>query len=218
MAIDNDLVTLFVGEEGEVLFKLPRKVLCSHSRYLARLLGPSPVPSKRNAGLASGPSEFELPMEIRPCDFHDFTLWLRNGRILQIPHRGAEYAVEYSARKLIDALRLAHIIASEDYQSAALQELHCLGQALPWPEDFVNQIFEIPNVSHSAQRLIANIVAARTYGKDKRRIRLGPREPGFDRGDSIKGNAFWEMYREVCRHQTDEYSTYPPSGEMVIQV
>lgn len=194
-----------------MLFELPRKILCSQSRYLARLLGPSPHPFKRNTGITSRHSEFELPLEIRPCDFYDFTQWLQTGRILQIPHRGAEYAIEYSARKLIDALRLAHVLVSDDYQVAALQEFHCLGQALPWPEDFVNQIFELPNTSHSAKRLIATIVAARTYGKGKRRVRLGPREPGFDRGDSIKGNAFWEMYRDVCREEKGKYSNHPPS-------
>ena len=132
--------------------------------------------------------------------FFDFQRWLRKGRILltTVSHT-PPWVVESSASRLVDAIKLAIVLESKDYQKAAMNEFLWTARFLEWPEDYVNTIFDITEASskasgraHPARRMIAAVIAARTIGPGKRKVRQGPGEKGGT--ERIARSQFWEMY------------------------
>ncbi|KAK3701413.1 hypothetical protein LTR37_015511 [Vermiconidia calcicola] len=132
--------------------------------------------------------------------FFDFQRWLRKGRILPATASYAPpWVVEGRASRLVDAIKLAIVLESKEYQKAAMNEFLWTARFLEWPEDYVNTIFDITEASskasgraHPARRMIAAIIAAKTVGPGKRKIREGPGEKDGD--GRISRSHFWEMY------------------------
>lgn len=186
------------------------------------------IPRSSIATLAAhspNPGALHLP-QTSVADFYDFTLWLQTHRIIHYPHHGIEYAVEHQAQRLIAALALGVRLQSQAYQAAALREFHVLAVLLPWPEDHVNAIFAVTrppraqveprlvDLRHlpAAQRLIVAIVAAKTCGAGKRKVRQGPRDKNVERGDRIQAKTFWRAYDEFCLQSGGECE-YPRTVE-----
>lgn len=124
------------------------------------------------------PASSYLP-KVTVTDFHDFAKYLQTGKVLQYPHNDVEYAIEQHARQLVNAIKLGIGFNHGGYTRAAEREFLALGKLLPWPEDYVNGVFEATKglgVPHSARKLIVAIVAAKTCGRGKRGVRQGPRD------------------------------------------
>ncbi|KAK5127912.1 hypothetical protein LTR85_005029 [Meristemomyces frigidus] len=190
---DLDTVIVIADEQSQALFDVPR-------RYISALLDTQEpetvVVHERDTETAKSVTGILL----RRADlvsFYDFVQWTKNGRILQYPHDNVEWLMEHHARRFINALALGIIIKSTEYQCAAVSELHSLGSLLTWPEDLVNGIFAATSAfsldEHPARHLIVAIVAAKTCGSGKRRVRQGARDRNVERGDRISSTTFWKI-------------------------
>jgi hypothetical protein len=96
------------------------------------------------------------------------------------------------------------------YQTAAMTDFLQLGRLLPWPEDYVDRIFDIAasaaaftsasadDDDHPVRWLIVSIVAAQT-GPGRRPVRLGPPDGCADPRAGIHARGFREMYTRWCR-------------------
>lgn len=182
-------------------FNIPKRWLTRTSEYFQRYY------SAHNTDISDTPAtkEANLP-KVFASHFYEFDQWLRTGRIITILHMYAQYAIEHNARRLVDALALGMFLESREYLIAVMKEFLALGKLLEWPEDYVNTIFDstagLPkDVVHPARTMIVAIVAAKTVGKGKRKVRQGPRDKGVERGDRISGNEFWTLYDEHVRLQ-----------------
>lgn len=197
--------------DHQTTFDLPMEWLTRTSQYFARLFyNASKQPN------ADDLTNVYLPA-IYTSHFFDFVRWLRENKIVPTLHMYATYALEHNARRTIDALALGVYIESEEYQIAAMREFLTLSKHLEWPEDFVNLIFtgtamfgdahgfkhtsvaDKAKIVHPARRMIVAILAAKTVGRGKRKVRVGPRDKGIERGDRIASTTFWEMYDELVR-------------------
>ncbi|KAI5362474.1 hypothetical protein Slin14017_G077110 [Septoria linicola] len=113
--------------------------------------------------------------------FYDFGKWLATGRILQHPHTSAPHHVETYAFRLLDALELAVVLEMDSYQNAVLCELFLLGPYLDDPEEYADKIFSLvdrivlvatgESFVNPLRWLIVAIMAAKTEGRGRRRVR-----------------------------------------------
>ncbi|KAI6881845.1 hypothetical protein KC355_g22027, partial [Hortaea werneckii] len=119
-----------------------------------------------------------------------------------------------------DALHLGITLHSIPYQSLAITSLLDLGPYIPYPEDLVNPIFSstahYESPDHPARQVIVAIVAAKTCGAGKRRVRQGPRDRNVERGDRIESGTFWKMYDAFVREQGPECG-WPGCVEEVVR-
>ena len=197
--------------DRQTTFDLPKGWLTGTSHYFARLFyNTSKLPNAQDLNNVYLPTVYT-------SHFFDFVRWLRENKIVPTLHMYAQYAIEDNARRLVDAIALGVYIESEEYQIAAMKEFLALAKYLEWPEDFVNPIFagtsqffdaqpfkhlsaaDRARVVHPARRMIVAITAAKTVGRGKRKVRVGPRDKGIERGDRIASTTFWEMYDEFVR-------------------
>lgn len=154
---------------------------------------------------------------IRSDVFCDFARWLFQNEIAVPWCVDTQYIVEANARRLIAALDLGIFLDCAEYQLAAMREFLALAPYMEWPEDYVNSIwsvttnwrdsqnfdhldnFEKARLTHPMRHMIVAIVAAKTVGKEKRSVRIGPRDAGVNRGDQIPGHVFWLEYNEYVK-------------------
>jgi len=127
------------------------------------------------------------------------------------PHNNVEYAIEHQGRTLVSAISCGVLMENIAYQRAAMQEFLILAPLLQWPEDYVNSIFSATSaagketeVPHPARQMMVAVVAAKTCGKGKRKVRQGPREKGIARGDRIETGTFWGLYDAYCAKSGQE--------------
>jgi hypothetical protein len=189
------------------------------------------IPPAREPDTPIGWEGIHLP-DIALADFTDFLTWTRTGRIL--PHTPSavdhEWYIEHCARRLVSALALTHQhLRSVEYEQAAMTELHALGPLLEWLEELVNSVFAattappgpgdqtaLPPVllQHAARRLLVAMVAAKTSGFGKRKVRVGPRDKNLERDERIRSGTFWKMFDGYCLERGGECA-YPEGVDLL---
>lgn len=195
------------------IFSIPKNWLIDTSSYFHRhcsshLIDFINEPDKRIVWLP----------EVYIAHFFDFNHWLHKNRILPTLHMYVPYAIEHNARRLIDAIALDIALESGEYQYAAMKEFLPLARCLDWPEDHVNSVFDITKDAacmgkpHAARRMIVAIIAAKTVGRGKRKVRQGSRDRNIERGDRVEGNEFWGMFDWYVKQRGPE-CRYPDSVE-----
>ncbi|KAK5135526.1 hypothetical protein LTR08_005161 [Meristemomyces frigidus] len=189
-----DYVRVIVDEHSQVVFDVPRR----HLSEVLKTQQPETVIVRDQDHDAEISITSIFLRKANWATFADFVAWTKTGGIIQYPHNNTEWIIEHHARRLKDALALGINLKSTEYQRAALSELHALGPLLDWPEDFVSDIFVATGDDHPARRLIVAMVAAKTCGNGKRRVRQGPRDRNVERGDRICSGTFWKMFDAYC--------------------
>ena len=211
-----EIARVTVDERCETTFEIPKNWLTRTSHLFARQY--AYLDNNSTFTNASDPRGIYLP-KIYTSHFFDFQHWLRENKIIKTLHMYTPYALEHNARRLVDALALGVSLETEELQLAAMKEFLSIAKFLEWPEDFVNSIFAVPQnfangpafralsaadrarIVHPARRMIVAVVAAKTIGKGKRKVRTGPRDKGIERGDRIEGMEFWQMFDEFVKQR-----------------
>ncbi|KAI6798935.1 hypothetical protein KC332_g13354 [Hortaea werneckii] len=211
-------VTVIVDERSQAVFEIPE----THLVHLLNTTSPETVSiASRDTTQPAKPIRALYLRTTNLAAFTDFLHWTKTGHIL--PHAtptDTPWLVEHHARRYLDALHLGITLHSIPYQSLAITSLLDLGPYIPYPEDLVNPIFSstahFHSRDHPARQVIVAIIAAKTCGAGKRRVRHGPRDRNVERGDRIESGTFWKMYDAFVEERGPECG-WPGCVEEVVR-
>lgn len=194
-----------VASKDAAIFGIPLNWLRT-SRVLATLFS---EPRDPQALIARQPDCLKT---VTVRQFHDFYCWIHGDHICNSCCIWNSRATEDAAWRLIAAVRLGIYLDCAEYQLAALDQFVAFASFLKQPEDYVTAVWgatagwakneafahltdaEKDQLDNPLWKLIVALVAVRTVGKYKRKVKGRPGYSGVERRDEILIGQFWTMY------------------------